>query len=522
MLKRYLSRVLILCMLVAVMPISVFAQTSEQSKDPVVPSAAEVDEESTPYATQYVAKIGTKQYRTLSSAISAAKDGDTVELIADTTENSGILPIFITKDITIDLGGHTATLVGLFIKDGNVTIQNGTVIGTKADIASAIQTYEPSLFLILLYYPAGDIHLTLNNVNAIGARHALRVEGGDVEINGGSFSLSPSGSTHYALNVGSDDASVESSVVVNSGTFTGPRGIDNAGGSALYVYPGADVEINGGDFRNGGRETLSVSGNLAVQSGTFDTDPSKWVKEGNVVEKSEDGIWQVYSKKYAACIGSVKYETLEEALAAAADGDTVTLLLDALYRTPFLVTKQITLDLNGKTLAASYVVFFKGADIIDSSISNTGLLQVAKDQIALDEDNAQLPVWNGEGFVFTEVKFQEKLDQTATGGKKFTLLPLFEEHVMQLIADGALDNGIAIVVRLQWSSVDADGKTYYWSQDCVFDDELVPTVYLDANTDGKPDGAFSLALGAADIKDITDMTFETVIVSDYSHVTLIK
>lgn len=62
-----------------------------------------------------------KAYRTLTEAVAAAEDGQTVRLLADVTESS----IKVNANITIDLNKMTVT--GSFVTYGEVTIQNGTI-----------------------------------------------------------------------------------------------------------------------------------------------------------------------------------------------------------------------------------------------------------------------------------------------------------------------------------------------------------------------------------------------------------
>ena len=70
---------------------------------------------------KYVAEIGSQGYESLTEAIGAAQDGQTVRLLADVVESS----IKVNANITIDLNKMTVT--GSFVTYGEVTIQNGTI-----------------------------------------------------------------------------------------------------------------------------------------------------------------------------------------------------------------------------------------------------------------------------------------------------------------------------------------------------------------------------------------------------------
>ena len=53
---------------------------------------------------------------------------------------------------------------------------------------------------------------------------------------------------------------------------------------------------------------------------------------------------------HLAAIGTTHYDTLEEAITAAAEGSTVTILTDIAEQTALTIDKSIVLDLGGKTL----------------------------------------------------------------------------------------------------------------------------------------------------------------------------
>ena len=71
-----------------------------------------------------VVQIGTKAYTSLKAAVDAAQDGETIQLLNDTTEN---ITINASKQITLDLNGHTlnggtGTAKATILNEGTVTI----------------------------------------------------------------------------------------------------------------------------------------------------------------------------------------------------------------------------------------------------------------------------------------------------------------------------------------------------------------------------------------------------------------
>lgn len=110
------------------------------------------------------------------------------------------------------------------------------------------------------------------------------------------------------------------------------------------------------------------------------------------------------------------YATLQGAIAAAAGGDTITLLKDVNFGADNIaLDKAIILDLNGMTLTAASFATFTGTKVVDSSNDKAGLLKVAKDMFVFNTDanNPQMPVYNGtDGYVFADISPQEQIIST--------------------------------------------------------------------------------------------------------------
>lgn len=80
-----------LCVMLTVFGLSMSVSLSETAKA--------ADE-----TTTEVAEVNGVKFATLAEAIAAAKDGETVKLLANATEDVGV-----DKNITLDLGGKTLT-----------------------------------------------------------------------------------------------------------------------------------------------------------------------------------------------------------------------------------------------------------------------------------------------------------------------------------------------------------------------------------------------------------------------------
>ncbi len=218
----------------------------------------------------------------LVNVINSAADG--VETIIPVNENIELpeslkaLTIPAGKNIVLDFAANTTLTGALVVEDGaELTVNNGTIVNTDKSV-SGITTN-------------GD--LTLNNVEIKSARHAVRVESGEVVIYGGTFEVDPvSASTLHALNVGDDGKSAN--VTIKGGTFIGPKGTMADSGSAVNVRNGSKVTIEGGNFSGGKSKTLSAAANdLDVQGGFFDQDPSNFLADGYLPIKINDTLYAV-------------------------------------------------------------------------------------------------------------------------------------------------------------------------------------------------------------------------------------
>lgn len=293
-----------------------------------------------------VAKIGTVEYATLTDAIAAAKDGDTVTLTADI--NTPETSYYIQKSLTIDLGGKTLTGSGY---DGvfNIEGENAAVCIRNGKIVAVEQTGTAGKYTMAVWACAAGCEVTLEDLDVSQQithtddkqMDMIYTSKGTIIINSGRFE---SGTSAWTLNC-KDSAykAGTAKIIVNGGTFVGydPRNNAAEGAGTSFVAPGVGVDATDGSFT---------------------------AKAGMTA--------QVMDAKGA----SVKaFATLAEAIAAAAKGSTVTLLADT--RENVTIDKALTLDLNGFTLNGGTVeakpaltITARTVTIKDSSEAQTGTI----------------------------------------------------------------------------------------------------------------------------------------------------
>lgn len=91
------------------------------------------------------------------------------------------------------------------------------------------------------------------------------------------------------------------------------------------------LDIKNGTFNGKFSVESNVPANIAISGGKFayEINPD-YCADGFIPTTNEDGTYGVKSGKYVAKVGNVGYESLAEAVAAASNGDTVT--LDCRYK----------------------------------------------------------------------------------------------------------------------------------------------------------------------------------------------
>ena len=163
-----------------------------------------------------------------------------------------------------------------------------------------------------------------------------------------------------------------------------------------------------------------------------------------------------------------------------------------------LVYPGITLDLNGFELTADYAVGFDTAHVVDNV--GTGRLITGVDNVVLDEENAMVPVYNEDGYLFTKAGFAIRRDTEYNGVKVNAVACPVNMDAVELLKDGGADNNIQVMILLSWDTADGTG-----SQEFLFNDAVVAQVY--SSNDGTWSGyskMFSMVVtGAEEIENLS-------------------
>lgn len=338
---------------------------------------------------QYVAEIGSQGYESLTDAVAAAEDGQTVTLLADAAED-----VVISKSITLDLGGKTLTNTNagkatISVTGGTVTVKNGNVMGGTGyyNIEVTKEGSNANLTLTDVNATAGNNGssmidnygtLTITSGTYNGGLNVVKSEeGSKLTITGGTFTLDYATNGYTGVIFAYGDTTISGGEFIQSLTTTGRwnhptvilTGVVEGYTAITRVTGGHFVNKMSGEsiFRGVGKGT---SDNFKVSGGTFNKSiPESYCADGFIPTKNADGTYGVKEGQYVAQIGSKKYETLADAIRLAAKGRTITLLADVEQNTQLAINKSITLDLNGKTIRNTVDIWGDKANAI-LSITN--------------------------------------------------------------------------------------------------------------------------------------------------------
>ena len=344
---------------------------------------------STLVALPYAAKIDKTKYRTLEEAFAAAQDGDTITLLDDCTgngikvpqgkfNNKGLIVDFYDNTYTIDgetVGSSGTETIGFQLLKGNkITFQNGTITGnsnTNQTLQRMIQNYS-------------DLTLDNMTVSMVGRyKDQITVStcNGKTVINNSTISApdftwagydDPADVGAAALAVGtfSSYPSIDVTVEGDSTTINGDVNVSDSNNKKAF-----SLKLNGGKLN--GKINLDENAKAAIddtastanvtKAADFDQaapEGYKWVDDG-------EGNQTLAVANYVAQIGDTNYETLKAALDAAGANDTIELLADCTVDETYLVTKDITIDGNNKTVKATDAVEIFKFDTLTATLTVT-------------------------------------------------------------------------------------------------------------------------------------------------------
>lgn len=289
-----------------------------------------------------------------SAALRLYRGGLTVKLENVNIDTSGAG----THDTAIDVSGDTATPIDLNITNCNIT---------SSEIGYNVMIYSPVKINV-----TGGSFSGWNNLYFHSAKYSYSGSNGSaVEMNGtklvsenvhkgpsngfGAVMLDADGiNVNFKgcdISVSAADAEAYQAFALlpgNGNTANISESKVALSGQAAYLY--RSINTTNGCTLGAGVEITSAGGESI-------SDYADYLAEGMIVYETADGAYGVGDKNTAlesgcaAVIGNVAYKTLKEAVAAAGDGDTITVIANETHADGIVVPsdKNFTIDFDGHT-----------------------------------------------------------------------------------------------------------------------------------------------------------------------------
>lgn len=207
-----------------------------------------------------------------------------------------------------------------------------------------------------------DCNLTIRGGNFTGGINTVKNDlFGVLTINGGNFS----NTAQYVI-MNWNKAEITAGTFQTLDTASAVLFTSAFGSDANYV---GELTISGGEFKHASdtQEMIvdhydeSNKGNAVVTGGKFDADISKYIPT-DYVQSADGTVEKLGETNAVAKVGDTYYKTLADAVAAAQDGDIITLLKDAELTSTLNLAKNITIDGQGKYTIKAANSFTVGSD----------------------------------------------------------------------------------------------------------------------------------------------------------------
>ena len=349
-------------------------------------------------AKAYLAQVGENSYYTMDEAFKAqTASGKAITLLRDYTTGSTFNSGSIAR--VVDLNGHTWTCTGtdansaafeINYSNASLTVKNGKVVSSQliglipsamggtikydnsaltfegveasTTATSGIETNGnntndtvvlkdstlnvPNGFGI--YFPSSGT-LTIDNSTINAKTMGAQVCSGSLNVNAGSKITVSGDPVEKTEGDGAiqDGAAIS---VVNRPGYKGLGQVAITGGT--FTAKNANAAIKAYKWDSSTKQELDFDNSaktVTVYGGTFSSAvPEVLCAEGCKPVENPDGTHGVSGS--VAQVGFKAFNTLQAAIDAAQDGETITLLTDATEDATIAAGKSITLDLGGKTL----------------------------------------------------------------------------------------------------------------------------------------------------------------------------
>ena len=417
--------------------------------------------------------------------------GDNAALVVNTTGDFTLTNCQFAPDTEYGKDGNVGVRTAVYLKiGGTATVTNNTFEGVDNGYYNAIE------------FGIGDDH-SLKNATISGNTFTKTIknnyfnfynmqEGAVINITNNQFLLANKSSNGIRI---SNNKNVSATFNLDSNTYTyAPTSADSEYEGLILLQDYSKKDAGTQDFT---KITINITNLTSPEDAkqilyVYD-DQDGIIQTNQPVVKGDSSI----EKFFVAKVGDTYYKTLADAVAAAKNDETVTLLKNAETTVELSFTnKAITLDLNGKTVSGTFTVNFSvieaGEDasltVQDTSVAGTGKIASNKYGISA-RDGGALIVKSGT----IESEYAPLSGNNTAGDMNFTVNggTLTAKHgpaiympgqVNLSITDGVLNGGISLrmgqvsisggTINAATDGLDSPAEYYHYSGNAWLPDAL--------------------------------------------------
>lgn len=253
----------------------------------------------------------------------------------------------VSGSLNIENSVITGDRQGLFVRAGDVTVVNSKIVLTG--------------------------NWAAQEVNDENAYHNEDWQSGNEAPSAAIVAGNRNGTYFADANVTIENSTITAPkevVAIYVDATSAPQGTAETSYSSDVSISGAETSVTG-SIVNNATDGDGKSIEIAVTGGTFTADVAEYIPEGAILTQDKSGkIVEDESSVNSAVAeaGGVKYTTLQGAIDAAADGETVKLLKNITVDGRVNIDKSLTLDMQGYEISGG-MLYIKGGTTAGNSIT---------------------------------------------------------------------------------------------------------------------------------------------------------
>lgn len=361
---------------------------------------------------------------------------------------------------------------------------NGTAHNTYIELSDCTVNGEVGI------YNPQDGELIVNGGSVYGESTGIEIRSGSLTVNGGAeitgagdpFASDPNGNgtttTGAAIAVSQHTTNLPIKVTVNDAVLNGVRALFEADLQDEIATDQITITVLGGTF-NGEVVSENVTG--FVKGGAFtEALDAAYVAADAYFYPTDTGYEASTTAPVAGATTAVAVvngyyycKTLAEAVAAAEEGDTVTLLADVSVEETIVVEKALTLDLNGFDIASGVAVLKivnAGEVTITDCTQAPGTIASSVNGNTIDSEGTDLTIENvtiensGNGYTIVFRGNQTPSEAAAADPSTFNTLTLdhakVNAYMVAISGNGSADKTWSgTIIRIENSQIVAQNGT---------------------------------------------------------------